>query len=338
MLFLPTYTPNYLINGGFDFAQLQAPGTLTTIADASLTHPDGWKVFAENNSVQYRRYKRGDSGSSFTNLTSNAYGRFAKITSNGQLAFAQIIEANDTNPLIGRSVRFQIQLRADSARTFKIGLLEWQSTANSLTSDIVSSWADPPTWATNYSLLNSASCSVTTSFQRFAVTGTPSSSCSNLLVVVWAAADVTASSGYVEAAEAGMYIGSQERDWRPLPAQTEIARCQRRVEVSYPDDTAPGTTSAEFGALGAVRGVALNTFFFSDCFIKYQVSKIKVPTITTYSPTTGASGKLREEGTATDLDSAISNQGTSSFIILGSGGNLTATRQCAAHWVSNGNL
>jgi len=219
-------TTNHMINGGFNFAQRQAPAILTTITDGSYG-PDRWKMTRENADLQYRRVDAsGESG-----LTSPYYGEFKKITNAGKMLVCQPLENLDTLKFRGKTVNFQLQMKASSAKTMKIAIVELQTAgvADTLPT-LVSAWgADgtDPTLGANLAVIStSVSCSVTTSWQTFQFTGTFPSNSKNLLVMVWSNADC-AVNDTLGMAEAGLYFGSTLRSWTPRPISQEDAACKR---------------------------------------------------------------------------------------------------------------
>ena len=283
---------NVLINGGFDLAQRQTPATSTTIVNQAYG-PDRWRSYVESVAVQYRRYKRGDSGSSFTNLTSWCYGRWTKITNSTKFLVCQPVEAVQTYPLVGRTVIFQCQLRADSSRTFKLGLVEWAGTEDTLTAAMISAWngsGSNPTFATNYTLAANASCAVTTSFQTFSVSATVGSSAKNLVPVIFSDSGVTASTGYLEVAEAGLYDGSSTRAWLPADPVREFQRAYRYFYKSYPIDTSPGTafTLGDQEPFYSTNG---STLTYQGYGVLFPIPMRAIPTFTPYDAS-GASGKI----------------------------------------------
>lgn len=218
---------NYCFND-FRVSQRTTPTTLTTIADQGFGS-DRWKQLRENADLQYRRYSRGDAGSDFTGLVSESYARFSKATSTGKFQVYHISEKVDAARFRGNPAIFRIKLRSDASRTVRMGLVEWTSTADTLTAAMVSAWganSTDPTLAASYSRVASVSCAVTTTFKEFTVTGSPSSSCNNLILVIWTDSQVAAS-GYIEAAEPYLALASIPRIWVPRPIQQELALCQR---------------------------------------------------------------------------------------------------------------
>lgn len=233
--------PNVLINGGFDFAQRQAPGTLTAITTDKYS-ADRWRISRETASLQYARIDTN--GALETGLTGRYYGQFKQITSAGKFAIYQPVEAINTFPLASRVVSFQCKLKASSSKTIRLGLVQLNSsgTVDTINATVVPTWGSnstDPTLATNHARLTPSaavsngsvsgsgiSCSVTTSWQQFGGVFTMPSNAKNIIPMLWTDSQFSANDSlYV--AEAGLYDGSAVRAWLPRPMQVESSLCQR---------------------------------------------------------------------------------------------------------------
>src|SRR5258706_1784633 len=116
---------NQIINGGFDFAQRQTPGTLTTYSNTTgrTYRADRWGITNENASVQYQRV---DSiAATETGLNARFYGKYKKITNAGKIIISEVLEATNSGPLRGRTVRLQAKMRftVAASMTVRLGLL-----------------------------------------------------------------------------------------------------------------------------------------------------------------------------------------------------------------------
>lgn len=246
-------TTNHIMNGGFWLAQRQTPGTLTAITNHKYS-ADRWLIERENADLQYAR----KDGSSETGLLSPYYGQYKKVTNSGKFLICQPLEFVDTLKFRGKTVNFQLQMKASSAKIVKIAVMELQSggTADSIPT-IVSSWnadATDPTFGTNLAVIATpASCSVTTAWQAYQFTATFPSTSKNLIVAMWTDADF-ADGDILSLAEAGLFFGDTLRSWTPLHVVSERYRCLRyctRIENTelyspYGNGMAISTTEALF--------------------------------------------------------------------------------------------
>lgn len=323
---------NWLMNGGFNLAQRQAPGTLTTISDSAYG-PDRWKMTRENADLQYIR----QNASSESGLVSPYYGQFKKITNAGKFLICQPLEYLDTLKFRGKSVNFQLQMKASSSKTIKTAIVELQSggTADTIPS-LVSSWnADgtDPTLGTNLATIGTpSSCSVTTSWQTFQFTGTFPASSKNLLLMVWTNADFSVNDT-LSLAEAGLYFGTTIRSWVPRHISQEITLCQRYYEKSYNINVAPATNTF----LGSHYFVASSTKF--DETVRFQTRKRTTPTMTVYSSVTGTADAVRNVSTTADLTTIDENGtvGESETLIYKASG-VTDGNEYSFHWTAAAEL
>jgi len=223
---------NYLINGGFDNAQTlgSTPTTLTTLTNKEFG-ADMWQHYAENASWQYAQA----SASGVSGLTSKNYGQWKKITNAGKGVFSQIIESQNSIPLRGKTLTFQIKMSASSSKTIRIGFLELNSsgtedTPAALLSAYGANTVDP-TWGTNLAVIGTpVSCSVTTSMQSFSVTATVPSNSKNVVVVVWTDSQFSIND-ILYMGEAGVFISSVVQPWNPILASEDLYNCYRYFQA-----------------------------------------------------------------------------------------------------------
>ncbi len=312
--FTPLAGENALINGGFPFFQRTAPGTATARSDDTYG-PDRWVILTQTAAVNIER-STGDTAPHALKMTQNQ-------ASAQRMGTLQIVEGINSRPARGQTVRLQFKAKCSTTTTLRWAVLEWTGTRDSVTSDVVLSWTSGTYTANNFFLAanltvptNSVqSKSVTTSWTSCETVCTISSGCENLIAFVWtestAAQNVT-----VELTECMLTIGAQERTWRQRPVDQEANLCQRYYEKGYDWDVAPGTAAptSEPGMVSVFIPVALSTggIFYTYPF---KVTKRGTPTVTIYSPTTGASGKLRNVNAAADRTASANYLGQAAFTL-----------------------
>lgn len=254
---------NYLINGGFDLAQRQAPGTLTTYSTLTTTRKyaaDRWALNGENDSLQWAR--RDTITSPETGLTARFAGRLLKITNAGKATMVQIVEGTSTAPLRGRRVRVSFKMKRITATpiTMRLGLLALGSggtvdtVPSTLYTDLTTAAGTDPTLGANVTQLtpqktestgtitgNGVDCVLTTAWQRFSATFDVPSTCLNLIVAVWSN-DNLAVNDEVNFGEAGLYDGEEIMDWTPRPMSQEVAMAQRFYCKTFNLDIAPAAS------------------------------------------------------------------------------------------------
>src|SRR3990172_2689313 len=270
---------NAIINGGFDFAQRQAPGTLTTIADNGYG-PDRWRITRENADVQYiRQNALGESG-----LTSVYYGQFKKITNAGKLHICQIVEGGNSVPLRGKDVTFQIKMKSSASLNMRMGILELQTagTIDAIPGTLVTAFgADgtDPTLGANVAVITGAETkALATSWQTFSVTVTVPANSKNVILAVWSDGDLAANAT-VSLAEADFFVGAAVRYWAAKPREEDIAGCLRYYEKSYNPDIAPGTAT-DIGSMFFQGWVAAASY--ETIAVSFKAQKRSAPTMTSY--------------------------------------------------------
>lgn len=122
-------------------------------------------------------------------------------------------------------------------------------------------------------------------------------------------------------------VGNTATPFEHRPYGTELALCQRYYEKTYSQSVTPGSiegSTAVFDGVGA-SGNAWRTGY------TYKITKRAAPTITTYSPTTGASGKADIIGVAQTYN--ITTPTDSQFNGFGAG-SASGNYYVAYHWVA----
>jgi hypothetical protein len=314
---------NYLINGGFDFAQRQTPGTLTTLTQDKYS-ADRWRISRENADLQYQR----NDATGETGLTSKYYGLFKKITSTGKFMAYQILEGSNSVPLRGKTVIFQAQIKASASKTIRMAVIELQNagTMDTIPATFVSAWGAntvDPTLGANLAIITAAqSKAVTTAWQTFSISVTVPSNSKNIIVAVWSDSQFAANDT-LSIAEAGLYVGAGAQAWVPRLTVTELAICQRYYFKTFTLDTGPaqniGTNTEEFHSPAPVAGAAVERFaklFFPGWMFK-------VPTVTTYNPG-AANAQVRDITAAVDCSATATVVSTNGVVFSCTGNAATA--------------
>lgn len=302
---------NYLLNGGFDFAQRTTPGTLTTVSDNAYG-ADRWKQTRENADLQYQR----NDATSESGLTSRYYGKYKKITNAGKFMVFQILEGIHTMPLKGKTIIFQAKLKASSAKTIRMAILQLQSAGVMDTiPTFVSAWnvdSADPTLGTNLAIVTGAeSKSVTTAWQNFSVSVTAPSDCKNLICAIWTDADFSAADE-LNIAEAGLFLGGTVISWTPRNTAQELLLCRRYYYKTFPLDTAPAQNAGVAGAHRYIAGKSGSNSQFTS--FRYPVQMRTSPTPTTYNPS-AANAQVRDTSLGGDCSVTSLTVGSSADVI-----------------------
>ena len=304
---------NVVINGNFDYAQRQAPGTLTTYSNTSgrTYGADRWGVTNENASIQYIRTDTATTPQ--TGLNSRMFGTYSKITSTGKLFISQVVAGSDCLHLRGRTVRLQMKLKASAAKTLRVFLIQ---NANAATLDAIAATfisvfganTVDPTFGTNLSKIapviadnatiasSGLSCSVTTAWQRFGATFLLPTDYKNLVAVVGTDSQFAAADSF-SISEVGLYDGGEIREWAERMQAQQFANCQRYYCTSFAEGTAPVQNGGVVGCITGIAGKAGATALAGKIWVNYPVTMFKLPTVTIYCPTEASAQIDRIDGT-----------------------------------------
>lgn len=264
----PNWRENFLINGGYTFAQRQVPGTLTTYSSGAnrVLAADRWSIENQNASVQFQRVDT--IAAPETNLTPRYYGKYKKITSAGKITVQQIIEGSNTAPLRGRAVRFQAKLKCTVAASMAMRMGVMYGTGAPDVSNL-SSNLGPAGWGANlvdpafvYTLLapravdnglivgNGLSFTLNTNWQRYSAVFDIPLNASNVIPVLWSDNQL-AVNDELNVSECGLWDGEHINDWVREDVALELLRCQRYYFKTFNPDVAPAQNA---GMQGAMRG------------------------------------------------------------------------------------
>lgn len=107
-------------------------------------------------------------------------------------------------------------------------------------------------------------------------------------------------------------VGSVATPFERRPYGLELALCQRYFEKSYDQGVTPGSTNTN-GSYGLYIGGASSFFNGGGGTVLFAVEKRTTPTIVSYSPGSGATGKIKDQNTGTDVNANVIYNGTRSF-------------------------
>lgn len=323
---------NLLINGGFAFAQRQAPGTLTTYSNTTgrAYGADRWGMTNENVSIQYQRVDTSTTPE--TGLAARFYGKFKKITNAGKMVISQVIEGSDVMALRGGQVRLQFKgkFSVAAAMTIRAGILQLQNagTIDTMPATFVSAFGavgTDPTWGTNLAAINPDS-TVTpenstisgggitsilgSNWTRYSAVFSIPSNCKNLVIVIWTNGQ-PAANDELNISEVGLYQGEEIVAWTRRPQQAELALCQRFYCKTFNVDTAPAqNTGAATGEYRTPSPVGASTAIGDAMEWEFPVQMRAAPaTLTAFSPAS-ASAQMRNQTLNTDCTAtAVSANG-----------------------------
>ena len=242
-------------------------------------------------------------------LTTVPIGSFSAIkfdqeTANGKWGYVQILEARDAKSIIGDIASFSFKARKGGSNvtleTLRAAVVSWDGAEDAVTSDLVSAWnaaGVDPTLVANWTYENTPSDLVlTSSYQTFTIENISidTGSTKNVAVFIWLDdTDATvADTAFIT--DIKLEKGIAATGYIPRPVQQEIDLCQRFYEKTYDINTTPGTVASVAPTVGSPIATFRGWQFF-------HTKKRTSPTMTVYSPDTGASGNLRDSTAALDV-------------------------------------
>lgn len=293
---------NLLMNGGFEFAQMQVPSVLTTYS--SLTGramcADNWKVTNENASVQYQQIDTDNAPEA--GINARYYGKFKKITGAGKICVSQVISASDSAGMRGEALRFQFAAKfsVGSALTLRAAVIQLNSagTLDTIPATFISAFGangTDPTFGTNLAAINPASVSngtisnsaasfvLTNAWQDFSLECDMPSNFKNIVIALWTNAQM-AINDELNITQLQATKEESIKDWNPAPLAYEQARIGTVLNKTFPQLTAPAQNAGLPGALkwmsGRIGAVALGAVGH----YRFPYLMRAAPVITGYSP------------------------------------------------------
>lgn len=145
---------------------------------------------------------------------------------------------------------------------------------------------------------------------------------------------LTTTSATFEITNAKFEISPVPTPFRRQSAQQELARCQRYYEKSYNLGTALAT-AARVGDDGVyIQAAATSTLAF---YPRFRVAKRTTPSITIYSPNSGASGNVWNSS-AGDVSASAANVALGGFEVAAGSSALATNNVVEAQWAADSRL
>jgi len=132
----------------------------------------------------------------------------------------------------------------------------------------------------------------------------------------------------------GLWVAPAPQPLLRTSIEAELARCQRYYEKSYDIGTAVGATSGGGGSSEYIVGSG--TINNRGWAVPFKTTKRAVPSITCYSPTTGASGKIRDNQGAADITANVNMTSAGNFGVYGT--TAATAINMGMHWTADARL
>jgi len=224
------FNRNDIINGGY----LVNQENNTSATDDAYSIGDLFLYVGENSSTTSLQTSGGPQGD-------RNFARINVDNANAQAGWVYFLESKDCQDYIANgALSFGIQAKTTSGAidTIRIGILKWTGTADSITSDVVGTWASDgtdPTLATNWSYENTPSdLNLTTSWQRFTVENvTVDSDTKNIAIFIWTDDGTITANDQLDVTEWQLNPGATVHDFYSKPTglvQHEVDYYLQRFE------------------------------------------------------------------------------------------------------------
>jgi len=274
---------NYAQNAEFRFWQRQTPANATNRQDDQYG-PDRWYILTSGGAVNVGvAQTTADTASSFLEVTPFAALVRNTDASDRQFGIAQILENDRVTGLRGKKVTFAFQIKeGTSVPNIRAAIVEWTGTADSVTSDIVSSWAANPTLIANAAFVGTPADFALSSApgSQFSVTATLGTTFTNLILFVWTPAAEALNNDF-QITQVQLVESPTPLPWAMIRKSyaEDLEECQRFYEKSYAIGTAPATagTVGQIQFIATVSGATRGTIHFAT-------RKRTSPTVVFYSP------------------------------------------------------
>ncbi len=260
---------NYLINGDM---QVSTRGTSFTATNNQnnddLYTLEQWILLSDDNDVV-------DITQTIEAWAADSPGHWASMqleveTANKKFGILQPIESRNARGLISgtASLSFKMKVSATDqwgANSIKAAVVSWSSTADSITSDIVSAWGAEgtrPTLATNWTYENAndsgttGNFTPTTSWATYKVENVSidTSSTTNIGVFIWSDVTGTTVGQDLFITDVQLESGSKARDYVRSSYQDELRRCQRYFYTAKEVGATGPISNLTFWGSGNARG------------------------------------------------------------------------------------
>ena len=308
-----TINKNAIINGRMQIDQRNGAASFVVTAGAELAYGlDRWYVGCAGASISAQRIQ-----------ASGAYfHRFVGSAGNTGVGIGQRIEAQNSRHMIGQTVTLSVKVSSTSLGTLSYGVY-YANSEDAFGSLAVPTRTSITTGSWN---INGTEATYSTTFTM------PANAYTGVEVVLSGGALTNGQTLIIR--DVQLEIGSYASPIEVMSIDKELVACQRYFETTYSAGVAVGTSSL-IGYLTNIPSIA--GAGGCDFSVNLKVSKRAIPTVVAYSPTTGASGFMRDFTSAADRAVTYAALGTNSIYFYNSGAT-TANTTHGAHFTATSEI
>lgn len=204
-----------------------------------------------------------------------------------------------TTPIASARFDARVSLGASMAN-IRAAIIEWRSTEDAITSDVVGTWNGAgvdPTLAANwfYASVPESLATFDTGYVGYKIENVSiNSTTKNLALFIWL--DDTSYSAGDKLYFGGLQLeaGVQATDFEHLPMSVMVDRCEWQFRKTYDLATAPGTVTDAGRLVHPTARTSPALFTINEAVIPWRFPRMRVaPTVVIRSPGTGATGNAR---------------------------------------------
>jgi hypothetical protein len=288
-------SPVNLLYNSLTYDLYQKSHIITGIADDTY-FADGWNIIHNQPATD------PDIGRQIAGATDpfTHYMRIQAAAASTQFGAVQFLYSDDTIVLRDQTVSLSFDAWGSNISNIRAAIIEWGSTADTITSDVVGTWATGnPTLATNWTYASTPSASTAISasrarykFENITITNTTN----NIAVFIWTP-DAEATSDWLNIARVQLELGTISTDFVPRTYPDALKIAQTLVNKSYTQGVVPGTASVigvtERQTRTAIAATTAGTLRFP---IQWPVTMRKTPAVTLYDYTAGTANAVTITG------------------------------------------
>lgn len=317
--------PNIIINGDGIIAQRNT--SFSAVSDDTYTL-DRWLVLSDGDGVIDLAQELSDIPDG-----SRSAIKGTVVTANKKFALVQIIENKNCKHLDKVSLSFKVKGDISNIRA---GILKWSGTADSLTSDAISTWeavGTDPTLITNWSYANYPfDISVAGSYSKVDIEDVSVVGAGNIAVFIWA--DCTTTIGdelYITGVKLEEGYGSTDYQIREIG--DELALCQRYYQKSYNQDTFAGASTLNGAEEFYISGLSSADYDIKHT-VNLPVSMRTNPAVITYGDSGTIGQVCLSSGNVVPTVTARENK----IIVAGTNGAVATDRKIAFQFTADAEM
>lgn len=319
-----SFGPNLIYNPEGWISQRHNPNIANVITNDNYGF-DRWIQLSENANTEMFRSPVAPIGAFFSM-------QITKKVNLGHFGIEQILLSETTIPLRSQVVTCVLAAKTQSAEVseIRLSILGWESTADVVTSDIVSVWASTPTYIANIATYGTTTLTLADAYLDVSLTTTVGASANNLILFINTTNQATSDDSiFISAVRC--HRSSTDPGYFRRNQTDEIQLVEYFYQKSFNLDIRPNTVTA----LGQEAWEGNTADYLMT--VQHHNRMRAAGTVTLINPNSGASGTWREtEGGGTDRTVTVSEISEKGFQVQFSA--LAMDAPFVGHWTHESEL